>query len=202
MASSVQQRATSLDQLSANEQADANLAPQHALQGNATDKELVQDILQEMQTGNSGTISSESSNQAGLARQLDSNVHDGGGSPAHDNTPQPASTDKDAAKSAHQAPETATLTQADANHGLATQNTQQQVKQGFNLIEFVKTALLFMILYIVLSHSTVQSLLCKISAFCTPVAEGTLAQPGLNFMGTVTIAFVAGLIMAVVQAFV
>ena len=202
MSSSLQQRATSLDQLTANQHANPNLPPQQVLQGNATDKELVQDILQEMQTGNSGTISSDASNEAGLARQLDSNVHNESTSPTHDETPQSPSNAKDLPQSLQHVPEKAKLTDPDVAQGLSTQNNQKPVKQGFNLIEFVKTILLFMILYIVLSHSTVQSLLCKISAFCTPVSEGALAQPSLNFMGTVTIAFIAGLIMAAVQAFV
>ena len=130
-----------IDQLAANQQPNPNLPPQQVLQGNATDKELVQDILQEMQTGNSGTISSDASNEAGLARQLDSNVHNESASPTHDETPQSPSNAKDSPQSLQHVPETAKLTHTDVAQGLSTQHNQKPVKQGFNLIEFVKTIL-------------------------------------------------------------
>ena len=48
----------------------------------------------------------------------------------------------------------------------------------------------------------VQGLVCKIPMLCVAVTEGVVADPKLNFMGTVAVAFVAGLVMATVQAFV
>ena len=87
------QRATSLDQLTAANGGPADNvglggSPQQAMQQatahtNASDNELVQDILQEMQSGNDAAAAqaSAAANNAAIARQMDPNVNGNGPAP-------------------------------------------------------------------------------------------------------------------------
>ena len=203
------QRSTSLDQLASagptNTNPVINAPPQQDMQGinpNATDSELVKDILQEMQSDtNSGSNNQQTtSDEAALARQMDPNVH---------NTAMQPETQQDLQAYAQE-----------TNKGLELENQYGQMPDpasllmkephattvtkgwfsNFSVVEFAKTVLLFMILYIVVSSQFVQGLVCKIPTFCTVVAEGVTGSPQLNFMGTVVLAFVTGLVMATVQA--
>lgn len=202
------QRATSLDQLTAANaggapDGPAGAPPQQAMQ-QASDNELVQDILQEMQTGNdvAAAQASAASNDAAIARQMDPNVHGDGPAPESAADLQAYAAETNAGleleKQYGQMPSPASMAFGRADEDAAPKGLFAK----FNLIEFVKTVLLFMILYIVVTSGLVQGLVCKIPMLCVAVAEGVVADPKLNFMGTVAVAFVAGLVMATVQAFV
>lgn len=203
------QRSTSLDQLTAAPTTTSpvtNAPPQQEMQQqginpNASDSELVKDILQEMQSEtNPGSNNQQTtSDEAALARQMDLNVH---------NTVMQPETQQELQAYAQE-----------TNKGLELENQHGQMPDpaslllrephettapkgwfsNFSVVEFAKTVLLFMILYIVVSSQFVQGLVCKIPTFCTAVADGVVG-PRLNFMGTVVLAFVTGLVMATVQA--
>lgn len=210
------QRATSLDQLTAANGGPADNVglgsspPQQAMQQatahtNASDNELVQDILQEMQSGNDAAAAqaSAAANNAAIARQMDPNVNGNGPAPetAADIQAYAAETNAglELEKQYGQMPSSASM----AFGRTADEDTAHKgIFAKFNPIEFVKTVLLFMILYIVFTSGLVQGLMCKIPMLCVAAAEGVVADPKLNFMGTVAVAFVAGLVMAMVQAFV
>ena len=204
------QRATSLDQLAtANAGGPPNAGvtgapPQQAMQ-QASDNELVQDILQEMQTGNdvAAAQASAATNDAAIARQMDPNVHGDGPAPESAADLQAYAAETNAGleleKQYGQMPSPASMAFGRAADEDAA---PKGIFAKFNPIEFVKTVLLFMILYIVVTSGLVQGLVCKIPMLCVAVAEGVTADPKLNFMGPVAVAFVAGLVMATVQAFV
>lgn len=203
------QRATSLDQLTATNaggapDGPAGAPPQQAMQ-QASDNELVQDILQEMQTGNdvAAAQASAAANDAAMARQMDPNVHGDGPAPESAADLQAYAAETNAGleleKQYGQMPSPASMA---FGRAVDEDAAPKGLFAKFNLIEFVKTVLLFMILYIVVTSGLVQGLVCKVPMLCAAVAEGVVADPKLNFMGTVAVAFVAGLVMATVQAFV
>lgn len=204
------QRSTSLDQLSSavptSTSPVTNAPPQQEMQQqginpNASDSELVKDILQEMQSETNPGSNNQlaTSDEAALARQIDPNVH---------NTVMQPETQQELQAYAQE-----------TNKGLELENQHGQMPDpasllmrepldttaskgwfsNFSVVEFAKTVLLFMILYIVISSQFVQGLVCKIPTFCRPVTEG-MAGSQLNFLGTVILAFVSGLVMATVQA--
>ena len=204
------QRSTSLDQLTTTVPTNTNLVtnapPQQEMQQqgmnpNASDSELVKDILQEMQSSENNlgsNIQQTTSDEAALARQMDPNVH---------NTVMQPETQQDLRDYAQetnkgleldnkygQMPDPASLLLKEQNESTAAAGWFSK----FSVVEFAKTVLLFMILYIVISSQFVQGLVCKIPTFCTAVVDG--GSPQLNFMGTVVLAFVTGLVMATVQA--
>ena len=204
------QRATSLDQLTAanagsiDNVVPGGAPPQQAMQ-QASDNELVQDILQEMQTGNdtAAAQASAAANDASIARQMDPHVHGDGPTPESATDLQAYAAETNAGleleKQYGQMPSPASMAFGrTSDEDIASKG----IFAKFNLIEFIKTVLLFMILYIVVTSGLVQNLVCKIPILCTAVAEGVVADPKPNFMGTVAVAFVAGLVMATVQAFV
>jgi hypothetical protein len=190
------QRATSLEQLSdanpnANAAPHAGMAPpQQGMQQTphgATDNELVQDILQEMQSNDGPAL--PSANAAALAHQMDAQVHDT--MPPDTQAEMQAYAEHARGEDHAPAPTFAPVPTFDA--------ALTPTAKGFSLVEFAKTTLLFMILYIVVTSGVFQSLVRKVPVFCT-VVEG--ADPTVNFMGTVAVALVAGLLMAGVQVFV
>jgi hypothetical protein len=67
---------------------------------------------------------------------------------------------------------------------------------SFDLMQFAKTLLLTMILFIVVTNVHTQSILCKIPQLCS-TGNGVMQ---LNFMGTALLAFMSGIILAVAQA--
>ena len=71
---------------------------------------------------------------------------------------------------------------------------------NLDIIQYAKTILLFMIVYIVVSHSTVQSLLCKLPFWGVAPAIDAVATSQMSFLGNVGVALVAGVLMATVQA--
>jgi hypothetical protein len=73
---------------------------------------------------------------------------------------------------------------------------------GFNIVQFVKTLLLTMILFIVVTNKHVHGLLCKIPYMCTTTIVDGITSSQVNFMGTVLMAFVSGLVLSTTQAFV
>lgn len=84
-------------------------------------------------------------------------------------------------------------------HGLMP-GLSAQKSQGFDIIQFIKTILLFMILYILFSLPDVHKILCKLPFLCKPViGEGAAS---LNFIGIVICALLGGGIFATVQTFV
>jgi hypothetical protein len=203
------QRSTSLDQLATaaptNTNPVTNAPPQQQMQQqginpNASDSELVKDILQEMQseTNQGSNVQQTTSDEAAINRQMDPNVH---------NTVMQPETQQDLQAYAQ---ETNKGLELDNQYGqmpdpaslLLKEQHESNAASGwfskFSVVEFAKTVLLFMILYIVVSSQFVQGLVCKIPTFCTAVADGV--SPQLNFMGTVVLAFVTGLVMATVQA--
>lgn len=209
------QRATSLDQLTAANGGPADNVglggspPQQAMQQatahtNASDNELVQDILQEMQSSNDAAAAqaSAAANNAAIARQMDPNINGNVPAPETAADIQAYSAETNAGleleKQYGQMPSSASM----AFGRTAEDTAPKGLFAKFNPIEFVKTVLLFMILYIVFTSGLVQGLMCKIPMLCVAVAEGVVADPKLNFMGTVAVAFMAGLVMATVQAFV
>lgn len=205
------QRSTSLDQLttavSSGTNPVLNTPPQQEMQQqginpNASDSELVKDILKEMHSDNNpgSNIQQTTSDEASLARQLDPNVH---------NTVMQPETQQDLQAYVQ---ETNKSLEFENQHGqmpdpasLLLNNKHEAITNtgwfsNFSVVEFAKTVLLFMILYIIISSQFVQGLVCKIPTFCTVVTDGIVSSPKLNFMGTVILAFVTGLVMATVQA--
>ena len=74
-----------------------------------------------------------------------------------------------------------------------------QKGSGFDIIQFVKTILLFMILYILFSLPDIHKILCKLPFLCKNALDGSTS---LNFIGIVLCALVGGVIFSTVQTFV
>ena len=73
---------------------------------------------------------------------------------------------------------------------------------SFDVILFAKTVLLTMILFIVVTNRYTQTLLCRLPyIFSTTLVEG-VSSTHLNMMGTVLTAFVSGVVISTVQAFI
>ena len=194
-----------------------------------SDSELVNDILKEIHQsnqnsgggggGNSGIVDANTvqqqqmTNDSAFARQMDPNLtHDippttpqqvqnyadaqqvGGGSDsgaANRNGTGSYDTDLARTLSAAQPIDTMTTTENDGWFGFLG---------NLDIIQYAKTILLFMIVYIVVSNVNVQSLLCKLPYFSIPAVEGAVAVPQMSFLGNVGVALVAGVLMATVQA--
>lgn len=189
-----------------------------------SDSELVNDILQEINQSNAakqagGVVDANSvtqqqhTNDSAFARQMDPNMNRD--IPAV--TPQQADNYAAAGKASATTPGTTSTTTsfATASHDPDLARTLAAAQSadaapsllggfgGFDVIQYAKTLLLFMIVYIVMSNTNIQQLLCKLPYFCANVAEVTSGSaPQMSFLGTVVVAVFGGVAMASVQAYV
>jgi hypothetical protein len=197
----MEQRGTSLSQL--------NDTPTEPVQtamhtGAPTDNELVDDILKEINqnhgdvagtgalTGDGGATSAE------YQQQVDSQVQ-------HNMPPASAQDVYD-----YQQAEIDTATVQSNGEVVsegerllreqspATEHPPRGFLGSLDLMQFAKTLLLTMILFIVVTNTHTQSLVCRIPYFCN-VVNGVMQ---LNFVGTSVIALLCGVVLASVQAFV
>ena len=192
-----------------------------------SDSELVNDILKEIHQsnqnsggggGNSGIVDANTvqqqqmTNDSAFARQMDPNL-------THDippTTPQQVQNYADAQQvggdsdagtadrngtGSYNTDLARTLSAAQPIDAMTTENDGWFGFLGnLDIIQYAKTILLFMIVYIVVSNVNVQSLLCKLPYFSIPAVEGAVAAPQMSFLGNVGVALVAGVLMATVQA--
>ena len=187
----MEQRGTSLSQL--------NDTPTEPVQtamhtGAPTDNELVDDILKEINQnhGDGGATSAE------YQQQVDSQVQ-------HNMPPASAQDVYD-----YQQAEIDTATVQSNGEVVsegerllreqspATEHPPRGFLGSLDLLQFAKTLLLTMILFIVVTNTHTQSLVCRIPYFCN-VVNGVMQ---LNFVGTSVIALLCGVVLASVQAFV
>lgn len=204
------ERATSIDQLAtAPPQQQQQVPPQLAMQ---SDTELVNDILQEINQqppANAGTVNANSpqqqqqTNDTAFARQMDTSLQ-------HSLAP----TDTEQLQTYEAASRPPSLAVDDSEEKSATRDLTAAYEEpaslmngyglfrGFDVVQFAKTILLFMIFYIVISNQHVQALLCKVPYCCAEVVADAPIAPRLTFAGTVGVALVAGVAMASVQALV
>lgn len=215
-ASISESRSTSIDNLDSAPSAAAIPDSAAVQQHMPSDSELVNDILQEINQSNAGgggteqatvdantVTQQQQTNDSAFARQVDTHVN-------HDLPPTNGNQLQDHASTApaplatsetHDTGLARTLAAAETGTGTDTDTGllgSLGLGGGFDILLFAKTVLLFMIMYIVISNTAVQGLLCKLPYFGTAVAEG--AAPQLSFMGTVVLALVGGVAMAGVQA--
>lgn len=218
-------RSTSLDTLSVPPSALSTASPAStaststmASQQLPSDSELVNDILQEIQQSNAATgggvvdantvHQQQQTNDSAFARQMDPNL-------THEMPPTSADQLRTYATSEQTGMATSAATSATHDTDLArTLAAAQPVSSGsasdeagwfgflgnLDIIQYAKTILLFMIVYIVVSNSTVQSLLCKVPFCGVAPAIDAVATPQMSFLGNVGVALVAGILMATVQA--
>ena len=200
----MEQRGTSLSQLN-----EANPAEpvQTAMHNNApTDNELVDDILKEINQNNGDVVGTGALNG------------DGGGVPSAEYQQQvdtqiqhnmPPATAQDVHDYQQAEIDTATVQSngevvlSDGERLLREQSpSATEQPRGFlgslDIMQFAKTLLLTMILFIVVTNAHTQSLVCRIPYFCN-VVNGVMQ---LNFVGTSAIALLCGVVLASVQAFV
>ena len=201
------ERATSIDQLAT--APPQQVPPQLAMQ---SDTELVNDILQEINQqppANAGTVNANSpqqqqqTNDTAFARQMDTSLQ-------HSLAP----TDTEQLQTYEAASRPPSLAVDDSEEKSATRDLTATYEEpaslmngyglfrGFDVVQFAKTILLFMIFYIVISNQHVQALLCKVPYCCAEVVADAPVAPRLTFAGTVGVALVAGVAMASVQALV
>ena len=210
------ERATSIDQLATappqqQQQQQQQVPPQLAMQ---SDTELVNDILQEINQqpppANAGTVNANSpqqqqqTNDPAFARQMDTSLqHNLAPTDAEQlQTYEAASRPPSLAMHADDEEKSVTRDLTAAYEEPASLMNGYGLFRGFDVVQFAKTILLFMIFYIVISNQHVQTLLCKVPYCCAEVVAGAPVPPRLTFAGTVGVALLAGVAMASVQALV
>lgn len=72
----------------------------------------------------------------------------------------------------------------------------QSFYNKFDAYRFAKTILLCMLLYVLVSHNRVQTLLCKVPSFCAHATQNLSPVPQLSLTGTVVVAFLIGVSFA------
>ena len=194
----MEQRGTSLAQLANNGNAPDDgrqVQPvQTTMHNNApSDNDLVDDILNEININHN-----DATGTAVLEQQMDTNIQ-------HN---LPPSTEQDVQDYQHAEIDTAVVqTNGEVSEGerllreqSSTAETVIQQPKGFfasfDLMQFAKTLLLTMILFIVVTNVHTQSVVCKIPQLCNTV-NGVMQ---LNFMGTALLALLSGILLAVAQA--
>ena len=194
---------------------DNTLPPQTMMQqsnpNNISDNELVDDILKEINQNQNAEAptatattehqtkeaSTEDMNQTTLSMQMDPQVqHNIEPSTAHDlqgyhNTQVAASPPElsHGEKLLHE------------QHGLLTPIESNDMFSSFNIIQFAKTFLLTMMLFIIVTNSYTHTLLCKIPYLCTTTLVNGISNSQLNFAGTMVLASLSGFLVATAQAF-
>jgi len=197
----MEQRGTSLSQLNEAHPAEPVQTAMHT--GAPTDNELVDDILKEINQNQGDVVGTGALNgDGGVAsaeyqQQVDSQVQ-------HN---LPPATAQDVHDYQQAEIDTATVQSngevvSEGERLLREQSPATEQPRGFlgslDLMQFAKTLLLTMILFIVVTNTHTQSLVCRIPYFCN-VVNGVMQ---LNFVGTSVIALLCGVVLASVQAFV
>lgn len=192
------ERATSIEQLSDIQPTLSTQSPPQLSMQNTqrapTDNELVDDILNEIGTP---TQQFQDTNAA-LAQQMDTQTkHNLQPSSTQELTDYQDTVDVSVAD----VPKSSTLT--DGERPLLTQTTTapKSFFESFDMIQFAKTLLLTMILFIVVTNSFTQKMLCKLPYVCSTTLTDGVASTQLNFIGTVLLAFLSGLVLSTTQAF-
>lgn len=184
----MEQRGTSLSQLTEHS---LDVAPvQASMHDNSTDNELVDDILKEINPNQSDGVVQSSGE---YNKQMDAQVQHNLAPPTqgeledyHDTTVNTLQENSEALSEGER------LLHEDAHV------EQKGFFESFDIIQFVKTILLTMILFVVLTNTHTHSLVCKIPYLCSAV-NGVIQ---LNFAGTIVLATLAGVAMATTQALV
>jgi hypothetical protein len=198
----MEQRGTSLSQLNDPPPTEPVQTAMHT--GAPTDNELVDDILKEINQnqgdvvgtgalkGDGGVTSAEYQQQ--VDTQVQHNLPPATTQDVHDY--QQAEIDTTTLQSNGEVPV------SEGERLLREQSPATEPTRGFlgslDLLQFAKTLLLTMILFIVVTNTHTQSLVCRIPYFCN-VVNGVMQ---LNFVGTSVIALLCGVVLASVQAFV
>ena len=181
----MEQRGTSLSQLT---ESSTDISPvQTTMHENSTDNELVDDILKEMNQNQNDTIGQSTDE---YEKQMDAQVQ-------HNLTPSNQNELEDYQESTVDTfdENTKVLSEGERLLHEGVQVEQKGFFESFDVIQFVKTILLTMILFVVLTNNYTHSLICKIPYLCSTV-NGVMQ---LNFVGTMVLATVAGLTMATSQ---
>lgn len=192
----MEQRGTSLAHLAnANASSDEGTLAQPvqtSMHNNApSDNELVDDILNEINQNQNDTTGG-----AAFEQQMDTQTQ-------HNIAP---ATEQDVQDYQQAEMETAVVqTNGEVSEGerlLREQSAAAVVEKptsffgSFDILQFAKTLLLTMILFIVVTNAHTQSVVCKIPQLCSTV-NGVMQ---LNFMGTGILALLCGIVLAVAQA--
>jgi hypothetical protein len=209
------ERATSLTNLSA-EQPSAHhgggggggMPPQSVMQNSQTDNELVDDILKEINhTQVDGGQQQQQQQQQHptnpeFDQHMDPQVHHnlppGNAQQLNDYHEQQV----DSAELAQNGRVLSDSLQQQQQATEATEATEASRFEGFSIVQFAKTLLLTMILFIVVTNKHVQGFLSNIPYMCTTTIVEGVTSSQVNFMGTVLMAFASGLVLATTQAFV
>jgi hypothetical protein len=206
------ERATSLTNLSAEQSSShhgggggggGGMPPQSVMQNSQTDNELVDDILKEINHTQADGGQQQPANPE-FDQHMDPQVHHNL-SPA--NAQQLNDYHEQQVDSAELAQNGRVLSERDTNSLLQQPQQQQHAADasrlgGFDIVQFAKTLLLTMILFIVVTNKHVHGLLCKIPYMCTTTIVEGIASSQVNFIGTILMAFVSGLVLSTAQAFV
>jgi hypothetical protein len=174
-----------------------------------TDNELVDDILNEIQSSN---VSSNPSSVSGTnpSTSLETSApHATDDQTKHALQPSTAQDLTEFQNKVSVAESNADANALDLSEGerllrnsSTIQDTPKSFWETFDVIQFAKTLLLTMILFILVTNTHTQTLLCKLPYVCTTTLVDGVSKTQLNFIGTVLLAFVSGTILASVQAFV
>jgi len=173
------------------------LSMQNAQQHSPTDNELVDDILNEIGTTTPQLNQQIQNTNAELEQHMDTQTK---------HHLQPSSTQEltDYQDTVSVVDTAKTSELSDGERLLRAQATTapKSFFESFDMIQFAKTLLLTMILFIVVTNSFTQKMLCKLPYICSTTMVEGIASTQLNFIGTVLLAFVSGLVLSTAQAFV
>lgn len=184
----MEQRGTSLSQLTEHSLDVASV--QASMHDNSTDNELVDDILKEMNQNQSDGVGQSSDE---YNKQMDAQVQHNLAPPTQGELEDYHETTVDTLQENDEA-----LSDGERLLHEEVHVEQKGFLESFNIVQFVKTILLTMILFVVLTNAHTHSLVCKIPYFCSAV-HGVMQ---LNFAGTIVLATLAGVAMATIQALV
>lgn len=199
----MQQRETQIETLTNNtptqdttnalQQSPPQLPMQNAPPQSLSDNELVDDILNEINTANTPT--EEKGESSEFAQHMDNTT-------THALQPSSSQDLKDYQNKVDVAESQNTLSEGERLLRAQRQTTEpKSFLESFDMIQFAKTLLLTMILFIVVTNSHTQKLLCKLPFICTTTMVEGVASTQLNFMGTILMAFLCGLVLSSAQAF-
>ncbi len=199
----MQQRETQIETLTNNtptqdttnalQQSPPQLPMQNAPPQSLSDNELVDDILNEINTANAST--EEKGESSEFAQHMDNTT-------THALQPSSPQDLKDYQNKVDVAESQNTLSEGERLLRAQRQTTEpKSFLESFDMIQFAKTLLLTMILFIVVTNSHTQKLLCKLPFICTTTMVEGVASTQLNFMGTILMAFLCGLVLSSAQAF-
>lgn len=188
---------TQQDTTNALQQSPPQLPMQNAPPQSLSDNELVDDILNEINTANTPSQSNadEKVESSEFTQHMDNTT-------SHALQPSSSQDLQDYQNKVDIAESQDTLSEGERLLRAQRQTTEpKSFLESFDMIQFAKTLLLTMILFIVVTNSHTQKLLCKLPFICTTTMVEGVASTQLNFMGTILMAFLCGIVLSSAQAF-